>query len=200
VHLLGGLELRDDAGEPLRQGVMDLAGHPLALVEHARLPGLGEQPGVQDGVLGERRLQQPVRPAQLFEGLLAPLVLLLGEPQDPGAAAHHGDVEGDDGHVHRQAERVRPGDAGHLRRTGQDRRGGHAQQPPRPAQDREGVDVGGRGEEPESGVTGHQDRGDHEQPRDEHPHDPWPVPPSGTQGEHAEHPRGRQPAQAEVDE
>jgi hypothetical protein len=36
----GGLQLGDDAGEPLGQGVVHLAGHALALVEHTRLAGL----------------------------------------------------------------------------------------------------------------------------------------------------------------
>ena len=44
---VGGLELGDDPGEALREGVVDLAGHPLPLVEHPGLAGLGEQLGVQ---------------------------------------------------------------------------------------------------------------------------------------------------------
>ena len=47
-------------------------GHPLPLVEHARLAGLGQQLGVEAGVLLERRLEPGHRQA--------PLLALLGQP------------------------------------------------------------------------------------------------------------------------
>ena len=45
VGVLGGLELGDDPGQALRERVVDLAGHPLPLVEHAGLAGLGQRAG-----------------------------------------------------------------------------------------------------------------------------------------------------------
>ena len=54
TRLLGGLELGDDAGQALGEGVVDLPRHALALVEHARLAGLDEQLRLQAGVLGQR--------------------------------------------------------------------------------------------------------------------------------------------------
>ena len=56
-RLVGRLELGDDPGQALGDRVVDLAGHPLPLVEDARLAGLGEQLGVEAGVLLQRRLE-----------------------------------------------------------------------------------------------------------------------------------------------
>jgi hypothetical protein len=67
----GGLQLGDDAGEALRQRVVDLAGDALPLVEDAGLTGLGEQLGVQPGVLLESGLepreQLPALPVLLHQ-------------------------------------------------------------------------------------------------------------------------------------
>jgi hypothetical protein len=65
---LGRLELEDDADEPLGQGVVDVAGQPLALGQAAALP-LGR------GQLGAGRLQ-------LLDQLPS-LVALLDDPGDP---------------------------------------------------------------------------------------------------------------------
>ena len=65
--LLGGLQLGDDAGETLRQRVVDLPGHPLPLLEHAGLAGLVEQLGVQLGVL----LQGGLEPFEQLPALLS---------------------------------------------------------------------------------------------------------------------------------
>ena len=69
--LLGGFQLRDDAGQALRQRVVDLPRHPLPLFQHARLPGLREQLGVQPGVLGHHGFQLAVRLGQLDDDPLA---------------------------------------------------------------------------------------------------------------------------------
>ena len=66
--LFGRLELGDDAGQTLGQGVVDLPGHPLPLVQHAGLPGLGQQLVLQARVLGQGGLELAVGLAQLTEG------------------------------------------------------------------------------------------------------------------------------------
>ena len=66
ARLVGRLELGDDPGQALRDGVVDLARHALPLVEDARLAGLGQQLGVQPGVLVQRRLQPRERAAALL--------------------------------------------------------------------------------------------------------------------------------------
>jgi len=76
--LLGGFQLSDDAGQALRQGVVDLPRHPLPFLQHARLPGLDEQLGVQAGVLGHHRLELTVRLGQVDDDPLAFGVLILG--------------------------------------------------------------------------------------------------------------------------
>ena len=85
--LLGRLELGDDAGQPLGEGVVDLPGHPLPLVEDAGLAGLGEQLRVQARVLGQRRLQPLVGLAQLGEGLFPLLGVGVVTPVHPGQGA-----------------------------------------------------------------------------------------------------------------
>ncbi len=72
TRLLGGLELGDDAGQPLGDRVVDLARHPAALVEHARLARLRQQLGVQAGVLLEGSLEPGDRQA--------PMLALFGDP------------------------------------------------------------------------------------------------------------------------
>ena len=64
VRLVGRLELGDDPGQALGERVVDLAGHPLPLVEHAGLAGLGQQLGVQAGVLRQRGLAAWRAPAR----------------------------------------------------------------------------------------------------------------------------------------
>lgn len=58
---------------------MDLAGQALPLLDDARLPGLGHQPGVQFGVFGHRGFQSAVRLGQ-FADHLSPLLILLQRP------------------------------------------------------------------------------------------------------------------------
>ena len=71
VRLVGRLELGDDPDEALGDRVVDLARHPGALVEDARLAGLGQQLGVEAGVLHERGLELGQR--------LPALLVLLGD-------------------------------------------------------------------------------------------------------------------------
>ena len=102
-------------------------GHPLPLVEHARLAGLGEQLRVQAGVLVERRLEPCHR--------LAPLLALLGDPlAEKDAAPDHDRLDGDDRDVDRPPLRVRREPADH--RVDEDGGGEHAGVDDRPrAQD-----------------------------------------------------------------
>ena len=72
ARLLGRLELGDDPGQAVGDRVVDLAGHPLPLVEHARLAGLGHAAALQPGVLLERGLELGHR--------LPPLLAQLGQP------------------------------------------------------------------------------------------------------------------------
>lgn len=55
--MLRRLELGDDPGEALGQGVVDLAGQSLAFVLRPGLAGLGDQLRVEPGVLVQRRLK-----------------------------------------------------------------------------------------------------------------------------------------------
>ena len=57
VRLFSRLELGNDAGEALRQRVMDLTRQTLALVEHTGFPRLGQQLDVQPSVLLQCGLQ-----------------------------------------------------------------------------------------------------------------------------------------------
>ena len=72
ARLVGGLELGDDPGQALGDRVVDLARHPLPLVEDARLARLGQQLGVEAGVLLQRRLEPGERDAAFLA--------LLGRP------------------------------------------------------------------------------------------------------------------------
>jgi hypothetical protein len=63
--LPGRLQLGDDPGQSLGQGVVDFAGHPLPLVQHTGLPGLRQQLYVQARVLLQRRGELPVGLAEL---------------------------------------------------------------------------------------------------------------------------------------
>ena len=69
ARLAGRLQLGDDPGQPLRDGVVDLARHALPLVHDAGLACLRQQLGVETGVLLECDLESR-------EGLAALLVLL----------------------------------------------------------------------------------------------------------------------------
>ena len=71
--LVRRLELGDDPDQALGDRVVDLAGHPRPLVEDAGLARLGEQLGVQAGVLHQRGLELGERLATLLV-LLADLL------------------------------------------------------------------------------------------------------------------------------
>lgn len=95
-----GLELGDDPGQALREGVMDLGGQPAPLVGHPGLPCLEQQLGVQGGVLGEGLFQPGVGEFQLGDGLgLAPGPLRLAgadvaEEQGEGGVQDEEGTEG----------------------------------------------------------------------------------------------------------
>ena len=80
LRMVGRLELGDDPGQPLGDRVVDLAGHPLSFIEHARLAGLGQELGVETRVLLERDLE----PGKGDAALLVLLGHLLAEDR-PGA-------------------------------------------------------------------------------------------------------------------
>ena len=63
------LELGDDAGQALGDGVVDLGGQPPPLVGDPGLPCLDEELGVQGGVLVEGLLQRGVGAFELGDGL-----------------------------------------------------------------------------------------------------------------------------------
>ena len=126
-----GLRQRHDAGEPLREGVVDLAGHPLALGHHA------------GGVL---------RDAQLGPGALElgdqvrALLALLDDPADP-QPEHQRDRQAAAHRHHDVADRVGVGALAH-----EQARAGHDAQHDRP--DHAGAVR--RGVEPDLGVGGEQ--------------------------------------------
>ena len=105
-RVLGGLELGDDPGQALREGVVDLAGHPLPLVVHAGLARLGDELVVQDRVLGQGRLEAAVGLGQLVDRLLAFPAEHVTAPAEPGGQAHPDHVHSDDRGVREPAERV----------------------------------------------------------------------------------------------
>lgn len=97
------LELGDDPGQALRDGVVDLGGKTPALVGDPGLAGLDEELGVQCGVLVEGVVQRLVGAFQFGDGggLGAGPLLVLGVEVD-----HHADQR----HVHReQRAEQRPG-------------------------------------------------------------------------------------------
>ena len=92
----GRLELGDHAGQALGDRVVDLARHPLALLEDARLAGLREELRVEPGVLGQRLLQPRDR--------LASLLVLLRHPLgEEGAGADDDRLDDDDHDAERPA-------------------------------------------------------------------------------------------------
>ena len=102
LRMVGRLELGDDPGQPLGDRVVDLAGHPLSFVEHARLAGLGQQLGVETGVLLERDLE----PGEGDAALLVLLGHLLAEHR-PGA--DRDGLDDDDREIERPALRSSAG-------------------------------------------------------------------------------------------
>jgi len=91
--LLGGLELGDDPGQALGQRVVDLPGHPLPFVARARLPSLGQQLGLQAGVLGHHLFHPLVGLGQLGDHPLTGPVLLLGFHPEQHEHSHQRHVD-----------------------------------------------------------------------------------------------------------
>ena len=98
-RLVCGLELRDDPGQALGDRVVDLARHPLPLVEDARLSCLGEQLGVEARVLLQGRLE----PGERLAAFLALLGDLLAEHR---AGADRDRLDADDREVERPRSAV----------------------------------------------------------------------------------------------
>ena len=118
ARLLGGLELGDDPGQPVGDGVVDLARHPRPLVEHARLSRLRDQLSLEPDVLVHGDLE-------LGDGLPA-LLAQLGQPlaEDRPEPDHDG-LDDDDRPVQEPQVGRRPREAGDER-VDQDRGRGHA--------------------------------------------------------------------------
>ncbi len=196
-RVLGRLQLGDDPGKPLRQRVVDLPGHPLPLVQDPGLPRLDQQLLVQARVLGQRRLQPPVRLPQLVQHPPALFALGLEAVQQPGDAAYGGHVAGDDAQVDGHADRRRPVHAGRLGGGRHHGGAGHAGQLPWPGQQHDRVAVAGVGVEPEPRIPEHQRERDGDHPGDEHRHHRRALPQARAQRQQGPR-RGRQ-AQHQVD-
>ncbi len=160
--MAGRLELGDDAGQALGDGVVDLGGHPLAFLQHAGLPCLRQQLGVEAGVLGERLLQARDR-------LSTRLVLLGDALAEVRAGAEDRRLDDDDHHPER------PGARG-LRQPGEERvhehgRHGDGRDGDRERAEDRGVEEAGDHEDEEQRLARHQDRReDHDpDPEDEEP-------------------------------
>ena len=72
---------------------MDLARHPLALVEHTRLASLGDELGVKAGVLLQRRLELGHGLEALLADLAEPLASDEPEADGEGLDGDHDEVE-----------------------------------------------------------------------------------------------------------
>ncbi len=195
--LFGRLELGDDPGQALGQGVVDLPGHPLPLVLDPGLAGLGQQLLLQARVLGQRGLEPVVSRAQLVQRLPAPVVQQRGGPPGPGVGQRDGHVHGHDDEVDHHAGEGVLVDAVGLRGGGQQAHRGRAEQPPRPHQVPEHEEVDGERVDPEHGVAEDQERAERDQHRDEEHHHPRAAPPGGMQCVHPQDPRRGQRAQDE---
>ncbi len=93
LDLTRRLQLGDDAGQALSDRVVDLPGDPLSLVGDACFPGLGDQLGVETGVLVQGRLQFDERAAALLTELGDLLAPDSPEPDGDGLD-HEDDPEG----------------------------------------------------------------------------------------------------------
>ena len=129
-----------------------------ALVEHARLAGLGQQLRVQAGVLDRRRLQPRER--------LAALLVLLGDLlADEHAAADDDRLDADDREV--EGPRLR-----RLRQAGdeavhEDRRRADPDDRERERAEDRGVEEAADHEDEEDRLTEHEDRGEDQDPDEE---------------------------------
>jgi hypothetical protein len=191
------LDLRDDPGQALGEGVVDLPRHALALVEHPRLPRLGQQLGVQPLVLGHRRLELVVGLGELGDHPLALLVLIghrVAQAGEHGGGRHDDDHQDHEGEAPGQVGRWPPAeDRGDV----QDRGGRHPGQPPPAREDLPRVQVPGDGEQPEPRVPGDQDRDEGQQAQEVDGHQGPSPRPLRVQGDHPQHPRGGEPGDAQ---
>ena len=181
VGRVGRLELGDDADEALRDRVVDLAGHPGALVEDAGLAGLGQELGMQTGVLDQGGLE-------LGERLPALLVLLGHLLSDDRARADDERLDGDDRDVERPP-------LGGLREAGdqgvdEERGGEHAHERERQRPQDRGVEEAADQEDEEERRAEHEDRREDQQPDEEDAHaKPMRMPRWRQAGEHQVDPR-----------
>ncbi len=155
----GGLQLRDDAGQALRERVMDLRGQPAALIGDTRFPRLDEQLGVETDVLLQRRLQPGVGALQLGDGggiRRGVFGLLDGDPAEDQYQRGVEDVQQPEGHpVHGTRRGQPPGlRAGHDHRGGQQPRAYEARR-----QQMRGVEVAEHRVDREEGVQPGQHEG-----------------------------------------
>ncbi len=147
ARVLERLELGDDPGQPLRERVVDLARHPLALLLHAAVARLLDELRLQRRVLGERRLEV--------------LLALLDELAVEHHRRRHDQVDRDDAHPHPDRRLQRdPADLG-----GPARHRGHGDRDVEPAA---GVAVGrqvaAEREEAEQRAVGDRDDDQDQQP------------------------------------
>ncbi len=99
-----GLELRDDTGESLGDGVVDLGRQPAPLVGHPRLACLHQELGVQSGVLRQGLFETGVGRLQGVDGV-GLVTRLLRLPvadlrEEHGEASVHGQHDEEDDPVH----------------------------------------------------------------------------------------------------
>ena len=152
-------------------------------------------------VLLQDRLEPPVGLAQLLDHLLALVVLLRGDPAEPGQRAGHAHVDADDD----QVDNDRPGrpvlrQAAVLRGRGDQRDERHAGRPGPAGRQVERVQVSGEGEEAVPRRPQDQQRHQDGQDDEEDRHPPRPLPPGRMQGEAPQHPRPGGRGQAQVDQ
>ena len=198
-RVLGRLQLGDDAGQALRQGVVDLPGHPGPLVQDAGLAGLLDQPFLQRADFGEGRGEPGVGVPGLAQRRLPRAVVPCADLADPGHQAHRRDVDDQDGQVLEAADPGAGVQIDRLCRAGHHPDAGDEVQLARPADDPVRVEVQGRRVEAEPRVA--QDHGQPEQDQagEEDGHHADPVPPLRVQREEHQAPRRGRRAEREVD-
>ncbi len=161
-YLLCRMYLGDDPSQALGEGVMDLPCHALPLVEHSGLTCLGQQLGVQPGVLLQRRFQF------LHRLVALPIVFdpFLGE-QDPDADRRR--LDGDHTGIGRDRLGRQLGET-QRHRVERHRRAEHPRHTQRPRPQQVGMEEAGDGEEQEHHIAAHQGREEHEQAGEVHHH------------------------------
>jgi hypothetical protein len=180
----------------LGEGVVDLPGHPLPLIEYPGLAGVDQQLGVQAGVLRQRRFKFEVGFVQLDERLFLLVVAFIGQLGEVEERAGQRDADRADGDPFPPCaldDFGRPTQVRHRR--DRRRRGGAGIAPPA-VQVQERLGVSDEGEEAEEGSDRHQTGGEHHQSRVVQAHQgavlvPFRV--EGVETEQPEHGRGRKP-------